>query len=170
MSEDGAIPAAASAGACASASTWAARTRQHLPLPHVPEGLRLVLRTAGVGARTTISPGRAANLAWFQSSNKVRRGFCSQCGTPLAYDWGGPALELAIGALDEPDSVPPVLQVGLEHRMSWFSRLAALPTRTTPEEQEKVDRFQAEIVSFQHPTTGTPERLARSPGAIVMCS
>ena len=66
--------------------------------------------------------------AWFRSSNLVRRGFCAKCGTPLAYDWGGPALELAIGALDDPESVPPVLQVGLEHRMSWFARLADLPT------------------------------------------
>lgn len=92
--------------------------------------------------------------SWFQSSNKVRRGFCNHCGTPLAYDWGGPALELAIGALDDPESVPPVLQVGLEHRMSWFARLADLPTRTA-EEQEKVDRFQADIVSYQHPDRDT---------------
>ncbi len=27
--------------------------------------------------------------SWFRSSNKVRRGFCGACGTPLIYDWGG---------------------------------------------------------------------------------
>ena len=36
---------------------------------------------------------------WFQSSNKVRRGFCAQCGTPLAYDFGASAIELAIGRI-----------------------------------------------------------------------
>ena len=41
--------------------------------------------------------------AWFQSSNKVRRGFCGECGTPLAYDFGASAIELAIGAFDNPD-------------------------------------------------------------------
>ena len=35
--------------------------------------------------------------SWFQSSNKVRRGFCAQCGTPLAYDWGG-EVEVSIGS------------------------------------------------------------------------
>jgi len=92
--------------------------------------------------------------AWFQSSNKVRRGFCPACGTPLAYDWGGPALELAIGAFDEPERVPPTIQVGLEHRLSWFSRLADLPTRT-PEEQARAERFFADIVSCQHPDHDT---------------
>ena len=47
-----------------------------------------------------------------------------------------------------------LVSLGLEHRMSWFSSLADLPTRT-PEEQEKVSRFQAEIVSYQHPDHDT---------------
>jgi len=34
--------------------------------------------------------------------------------------------------------------------MRWLSTLPDLPTRT-PDEQEKVSRFQADIVSFQHP-------------------
>jgi hypothetical protein len=38
--------------------------------------------------------------------------------------------------------------------MSWFSHLADLPTRPAAE-QVKVDRFQAEIVSFQHPDKDT---------------
>ena len=92
--------------------------------------------------------------SWFQSSNKVRRGFCHRCGTPLAYDWGGPALELAIGAFDDPEAIPPTIQVGLEHRLSWFARLADLPTRT-PEEQAVADGYFAEIVSNQHPDHDT---------------
>lgn len=91
---------------------------------------------------------------WFQSSNKVRRGFCSRCGTPLAYDWGGPSLELAIGAFDHPEAIPPTIQVGLEHRLSWFPHLADLPTRT-PEEQAVADGYFADIVSNQHPDHDT---------------
>ena len=42
---------------------------------------------------------------WFQSSNRARRAFCGECGTPLAYEtkYG---LELAIGAFDDPPPRP----------------------------------------------------------------
>ena len=33
----------------------------------------------------------------FASSNKVQRGFCAACGTPLTYEYGGP-VEVAVGA------------------------------------------------------------------------
>src|SRR5262245_53596549 len=50
----------------------------------------------------------------FRSSNKVRRGFCADCGTPLTYEPDGMTPEIAIGALDDPAAVPPVIQVGLD--------------------------------------------------------
>ena len=42
-------------------------------------------------------------LTWYQSSEKVRRGFCSRCGTtlffdPPARDW----IAIAMGAFDKP--------------------------------------------------------------------
>lgn len=92
--------------------------------------------------------------AWFQSSNKVRRGFCAACGTPLAYDYGGANLEIAIGAFDDPEAIKPAIQVGLEHRLSWFGELDGLPTRSA-EEQARADRFLAEVVSYQHPDRDT---------------
>jgi len=59
-----------------------------------------------------------ADLVWsrgeprrFQSSNKVRRGFCGACGTPLAYDFGVSAIELSIGAFDDPELAAPTIQV-----------------------------------------------------------
>ena len=55
----------------------------------------------------------AHDLVWtrgapkhFQSSNKVRRGFCAECGTPLTYEYDG-GIELAIGAFDEPERAAP---------------------------------------------------------------
>ncbi len=41
------------------------------------------------------------NITWYQSSNKVRRGFCAKCGStlfwePVARDW----TSIAMGALD----------------------------------------------------------------------
>jgi len=42
------------------------------------------------------------NITWFQSSQKVRRGFCSTCGSslfwdPIGRDWTG----IAMGAFDD---------------------------------------------------------------------
>jgi hypothetical protein len=42
-------------------------------------------------------------VSWYRSSDKVRRGFCSVCGSPLFWDplgrdWTG----IAMGALDKP--------------------------------------------------------------------
>lgn len=91
---------------------------------------------------------------WFQSSNKVRRGFCGQCGTPLAYDFGSSALELAIGALDNPELAAPAIQVNPEHKLSFTDGLASLPTRLSGD-NPKADEFLVGIVSHQHPDHDT---------------
>jgi hypothetical protein len=94
--------------------------------------------------------------AWFQSSNKVRRGFCSQCGTPLAYDFGASAIELAIGSLDDPELAAPVIQVNPASKLSFTDGLAGLPTRQ-PGENAKADEFLAGIETYQHPDHDTTE-------------
>jgi hypothetical protein len=91
---------------------------------------------------------------WFKSSNKVRRGFCANCGTPLAYDFGATAIELAIGALDNPELAPPAIQVNPEHKLSYFDALMSLPTRQ-PGEAPQADEFLTGIVSHQHPDHDT---------------
>ncbi|MFN3853377.1 MAG: GFA family protein [Phreatobacter sp.] len=91
----------------------------------------------------------------FKSSNKVSRGFCADCGTPLTYEYPG-GVELALGAFDHPEAIVPVIQMGLESRVPFFADLPGLPTRT-PAEQAKVDAFLASIVSFQHPDHDTDD-------------
>jgi hypothetical protein len=86
----------------------------------------------------------------FRSSNKVSRGFCGECGTPMTYEPDGQPPELAIGTLDRPAEVPPVIQVGLESRLPWCDALLSLPT-LTPEEAARVAGFFEGIVSNQHP-------------------
>lgn len=87
---------------------------------------------------------------YFRSSNKVQRGFCGDCGTPLSYEPDGLSPEIAIGALDDPQAIPPVIQVGLESRLAWTVTLPDLPTRGEAE-QAKVAPFFQGIVSYQHP-------------------
>jgi hypothetical protein len=89
---------------------------------------------------------------WFRSSNKVRRGFCRDCGTPLAYDWGG-AVEISIGSLDDPEAAPPVVQINPHDKLSFVDGLHALPTMNAPEDAE----FMAGIEDRQHPDHDTEE-------------
>jgi hypothetical protein len=102
----------------------------------------------------------AKGLTWtrgapkhFQSSNRVRRGFCADCGTPLTYEYDG-AVELAIAAFDRPGEIAPVIQLSCETRLPWFDTLHQLPTRSEAE-AVKVADFYASIVSHQHPDHDT---------------
>ncbi|RYE11456.1 MAG: GFA family protein [Hyphomicrobiales bacterium] len=93
--------------------------------------------------------------AWFQSSNKVRRGFCANCGTPLAYDYGAEdAIELSIGALDDPELAAPVLQVNPADKLSFFDTLMNLPVRQKGDSLN-ADEFLSDVVSHQHPDHDT---------------
>src|SRR5262245_63102531 len=69
----------------------------------------------------------------FRSSNKVARGFCAECGTPLTYEPDGLSPEVSICALDEPALVAPAIQIGLDRRIDWSKTLPDLPTRTPGE-------------------------------------
>ena len=82
--------------------------------------------------------------------------FCGQCGTPLAYDFGASAIELAIGAFDDPGRAAPVIQVNLEDKVSFFDGLTSLPVRQ-PGDNPKADEFLVGIVSYQHPDHETSE-------------
>jgi hypothetical protein len=98
--------------------------------------------------------------AYFQSSNKVRRGFCSACGTPLTFETSD-SVDFAIAAFDDPSVIPPVVQMAVEERLPWVADLARLPTRSS-EEEACVAPHYAGIVSYQHPDHDTdiwpPER------------
>ena len=97
--------------------------------------------------------------SWFQSSNKVRRGFCNQCGTPLAYDYGGP-MEVSIGSLDNPELAEPVIEVNPADKLSFFNTLHDLPQRSA-EDQKKAEAFMSDIESYQH-SDEQSENLAKS--------
>jgi hypothetical protein len=103
----------------------------------------------------------ARGLTWtrgapkhFRSSNKVKRGFCADCGTPLTYEPDGFHPEVAICAFDDPTAVPPAIQVGLESKLPWADSLATLPERPNAE-NAKAAAFFAGIVSYQHPDHDT---------------
>lgn len=73
-------------------------------------------------------------IAWFQTSDFARRGFCPNCGTPLVYDGlSSPHVNVTLGSLDHPSAITPERQLGVEAKMPWFALLDALPGERTEE-------------------------------------
>ena len=104
---------------------------------------------------------KRAEIVWtrgepkrFQSSNKVLRGFCGDCGTPLTYEWSQEVIELAIGAFDDPAPIRPVIQLATDAALPWVGELAELPPRPA-EERENEARWRSDLVSYQHPDHDT---------------
>ena len=96
--------------------------------------------------------------SYFQSSNKIRRGFCAACGTPLTYEQidGLPPgqVELAIGAFDDPTRVA-AGHPGQPRRAScdFFDHLADAADRDGDRPTGRPSRRR--IVSHQHPDHDT---------------
>jgi hypothetical protein len=103
---------------------------------------------------------RGAKLTWtrgvpkrFQSSNFAWRGFCGSCGTPLFYE-APDGVALAIGAFDDPSSIAPAIQWGVEAKLPYVDGIPTLPGRDTMEDQD-ASSFLHKIVSYQHPDHDT---------------
>jgi hypothetical protein len=98
---------------------------------------------------------RLDELAWtrgtpgvFQSSDKVERGFCRDCGTPLFYRvLSHDRISVSIGSLDEPDRVAPLAQYGIEAKSPHFDGLHRLAGEATTETYANTSR--------QHPDHDT---------------
>jgi hypothetical protein len=93
-------------------------------------------------------------LKWYRSSNLAQRGFCAECGTPLAYREDGAELELAIGAFDNPVLAAPAIQVNPADKLPFTDDLPKLHMRAVGE-NPKQDAFNAAVVSYQHPDHDT---------------
>ena len=89
----------------------------------------------------------------FASSNKVRRGFCAECGTPLTFEPGG-SIEIAVGAFDDPNVVRPTIQLNPSDKVIFFDGICTLPMRPDGAEPQ-AEAFKASVVSFQHPDHDT---------------
>jgi hypothetical protein len=91
----------------------------------------------------------------FRSSAVVTRGFCQDCGTPMFMrEDGDENIEIAIGTLDIPSAVPPMIkQSAIESQVSWFSTLHQLPTETMSDYRTPEDLLK--LKSFQHPDFDT---------------
>ena len=68
--------------------------------------------------------------ASYASSQNVRRGFCSQCGTALTYqrlDLPN-SIDVTLGSMDDPEQLKPEDHTWTESRVSWVVFDDDLPT------------------------------------------
>jgi len=91
---------------------------------------------------------------FFRSSNRARRGFCANCGTPLCYLEDSGSMELAGGAFDDPDVAPPTVQYVLKDKLALFDMLGDVPHQP---HVEKETAFNATVVGYQHPDHDTDD-------------
>jgi hypothetical protein len=103
----------------------------HLPLPHVPEGVRSAVH--GVCECQVRRPALDAWTPIDLRELKHRRAALLQClRHPLTWlraESG--SIAVTIGSLDVPEAVCPVEQFGVESELSWISGLRALPAKRT---------------------------------------
>lgn len=92
---------------------------------------------------------------YFQSSINIARGFCKQCGTPLAYKHPG-GLEIAIGAFDDRSDLAPQSQVNYDARLPWVETIFAAPSMTTRTITASRKRSFPSSIPTTKPKTGLP--------------
>ena len=120
-----------------------------LPLANVDKGAFRVTR---------------GEIAWFHSSDPVRRGFCRDCGTPLVFEEIlARHLNVTLGSLDAPAAVAPRLQVGIEGRLPWFGALPALPAETSEDGMSREELGAIRASNRQHPDHETEAWPPRRP-------
>ncbi|MFC3079392.1 GFA family protein [Phenylobacterium terrae] len=106
---------------------------------------------------------RLAELTWtrgeratFQSSNKVRRGFCRDCGTPLTFECSDEVIDLAIGAFDDPSPIKPQVQLATDRALPWVHEIPDV-RRIEVGGSQTLSEHHGSIVSYQHPDHDTAE-------------
>lgn len=92
--------------------------------------------------------------ARFASSNKVRRGFCAGCGTPLTFEWSRSVIDLAFYTFDRAGEVVPTVQLEAPAAAPWVGHIAELAVRDAQTEPHLAEHY-ASIVSNQHPDHDT---------------
>jgi hypothetical protein len=69
-----------------------------------------------------------AEITWYQSSEKGRRGFCRQCGSALFWTYAGSEeISVMAGSLDLPSQVKPGYHIFCEDKGDFYEITDGLP-------------------------------------------
>lgn len=78
--------------------------------------------------RSSLSVQQTEALTWFQSSERVRRGFCSRCGSTLFWDpIRKETISVAMGAFDTPTEVHLSLHIFVSDKGDYYDIADGLP-------------------------------------------
>jgi hypothetical protein len=78
--------------------------------------------------REKLSIRGADNLTWFQSSEKVRRGFCSTCGAFLFWEpIGRSSVAVGMGAFDAPTDTQLIMHIYVADKGDYYDIADGLP-------------------------------------------
>jgi len=68
-------------------------------------------------------------VGWYASSEALRRGFCTQCGTTLFSERAAQnAIGLTMGSLDDPSPFTPEAHIWLSSKQPWIQLCDDIPT------------------------------------------
>ena len=83
---------------------------------------------------------------WYRSSDLVQRGFCGDCGSPIAYQRiDADFLVIWIGTLDQPEAYEPRVHWWTDSKIPWVDIQSSLPDGT------------ADLLSYQLAKQATEE-------------
>lgn len=72
-------------------------------------------------ARSTLTIRGADRIRWFQSSEKVRRGFCSTCGSFLFWEpIGRDRIAIAMGAFEAPTGTAIAMHIHVADKGDYY--------------------------------------------------
>ena len=82
---------------------------------------------------------------WYDSSPIARRPFCSQCGSPLGFQFadGGGKPDLTLGSFDDPSRFKPVAHAGSESLHEAWLDTRDLPRLRSETTESVVKRWKA---------------------------
>lgn len=78
--------------------------------------------------RTALTVHGAENLTWFRSSERVRRGFCSTCGSVLFWDpIKRDSIAVAMGAFEPPTGTQLAMHIFVADKGDYYDIADGLP-------------------------------------------
>jgi hypothetical protein len=78
--------------------------------------------------RAAVTIHGAEHVAWFRSSDKVRRGFCSACGSSLFWDpIARDTIAIAMGAFDKPTDTRLRVHIFVADKGDYYDIADGLP-------------------------------------------
>ena len=94
------------------------------------ESTRATTSCRPTSPRSAVTITGSENVTWFQSSEKVRRGFCATCGSslfwdPIHKDWIG----IAMGAFEQPTDTRLAIHIHVADKGDYYDIADGVPQK-----------------------------------------